>query len=320
MANSGKELEELVKVVESVFLPIGFDISTREKIFNDDGIQIAELDVTVTGKLGTTEIRWLIECRDRPSEGPAPSSWVEQLYGRRHRLGFNKVTAVSTTGFSPGAIEFAKNVGIELRAVEEIEPDNIKNWCLVENMSVCKTVGDLKNISINIADADNEQGKELIELFQHCNNKAKIFFHTGTGQKFNIDEIWVDAMNQVPNLTENVEPNLSPRRKTITVNYTNPESRYKLILQGKDVHILSIEFIADISIEQTTTPISKVTQYGTVNDNTPIAESIHFKFDGGNTIQGLAIHKITNQADTKIIVTKESSSDPKGQNYKEEKK
>ena len=99
MGNSGKNLELLVKKVEEILLPEGFRVESREKIFNDEGVQVAELDVLISGKLSTTEIQWLIECRDRPSEGSAPTSWIEQLVGRRDRLKLNKVTAVSTTGF-----------------------------------------------------------------------------------------------------------------------------------------------------------------------------------------------------------------------------
>lgn len=91
MPDSGKNIELLVKVVENILLPKGFTVTVREKIFNDKGIQIAELDVLVSGKLGSTQVDWLIECRDRPSEGSSPISWIEQLVGRRDRLGLTKL-------------------------------------------------------------------------------------------------------------------------------------------------------------------------------------------------------------------------------------
>ena len=78
-------------------MPEGIRVTTNDKIYNDEGIQIAEFDIEVRGKLGSMDFSWLIECRDRPSSGPAPGSWIEQLLGRRTRFGFNKVTAVSTT-------------------------------------------------------------------------------------------------------------------------------------------------------------------------------------------------------------------------------
>ena len=115
MKPDGKQLESLVAFVEEKLVPDGFSVSKNERIYNDVGIQIAEFDIEIHGKIGSTEISWLIECRDRPSSGPAPASWIEQLVGRRTRFKFNKVTAVSTTGFASGASEFALSEGIEIR-------------------------------------------------------------------------------------------------------------------------------------------------------------------------------------------------------------
>lgn len=100
MTNSGKHLEEFVKQIESFLLPQGFTIDSRERVFNDEGIQIAEFDIVIEGKVGSAPFKMLIECRDRPSDGPAPGSWIEQLVGRRSRFDFDKVVAVSTTGFA----------------------------------------------------------------------------------------------------------------------------------------------------------------------------------------------------------------------------
>src|SRR5688572_22043390 len=103
MTSDGKALEALVAFVEQTLLPSGFDIKTNKLVRDGDGNLIAEFDVQIRGKVGSTEIAWLIECRDRPSDGPQPGAWIEQLVGRRDRFLFNKVTAVSTTGFAVGA-------------------------------------------------------------------------------------------------------------------------------------------------------------------------------------------------------------------------
>lgn len=111
MPSDGKNLEALVAAVEKLHLPEGFKVTTNKRVY-EDGVQVAELDVIVEGRLGTTDIKWLIECRDRPSEGPAPNAWIEQLIGRKQRFNFNKITAVSTTGFAPGADKLAEQGGI----------------------------------------------------------------------------------------------------------------------------------------------------------------------------------------------------------------
>lgn len=128
MSNDGRQLEELVAFVEKTLLPQGYEVRANERVYNEEGVQVAELDVEVRGKIGSTNITWLIECRDRPADGPAPGYWIEQLVGRRTRFGFNKVTAVSTAGFAAGAIEFARSQNIELREVKTLTVDEFKDW------------------------------------------------------------------------------------------------------------------------------------------------------------------------------------------------
>lgn len=120
MKNSGKQLEQLIKEIEQRLLPEGFNVDLNNRVFNEDGVQLAEFDIVITGKLGSSSIKWLIECRDRPSQGAAPGSWIEQLAGRKARFNFQQVIAVSTTGFAKGVKDFAERSGITLRTVNKI--------------------------------------------------------------------------------------------------------------------------------------------------------------------------------------------------------
>ncbi len=117
---SGAELERLVADIERLLAPEGVSVEVRQRVFGDDGVQIAEFDVIIRGSVGSSSINWLIECRDRPSEGSAPSKWIEQLVGRRNVHGFDKVFAASTTGFSSGATDIAQRHGITLRIVDDM--------------------------------------------------------------------------------------------------------------------------------------------------------------------------------------------------------
>jgi hypothetical protein len=79
MTKTGKQLEQIVKQIEKLLLPSNFQIKSNERVFNEEGVQIAEFDIEIEGRLGSTDIKWLIECRDRPANGPAPGSWIENL-------------------------------------------------------------------------------------------------------------------------------------------------------------------------------------------------------------------------------------------------
>ncbi|MCA8914660.1 MAG: restriction endonuclease [Planctomycetes bacterium] len=129
MTNDGKKLERFVASVERRVLKIdGWSVETNKKLFDDNGKQIAEFDVIITGGVGTASFTWLIECRDRPSEGAAPGAWIEQLYGRREKYGFSKVTAVSTTGFTDDARKYAESRHIELRELRKLDDIDVEKW------------------------------------------------------------------------------------------------------------------------------------------------------------------------------------------------
>jgi len=119
MKDSGKPLERLVRAIEEQLLPEGFEVSSNDRVI-EDGVQLAEFDIVISGRLGSTDFKWLIECRDRPSQGAAPGAWIEQLVSRRSRFSFDKVIAVSTSGFAGGAIKYASEQGILLRTVTKV--------------------------------------------------------------------------------------------------------------------------------------------------------------------------------------------------------
>lgn len=117
MTSDGRALERLVADLKALLLGTGFTVAGNDRVFDNEGNQLAEFDVTIEGRFGSTRFKWLIECRDRPSEGPAPGSWIQQLAGRRQQFDFDKIVAVSTTGFSPGATHAARELNVTLRTV-----------------------------------------------------------------------------------------------------------------------------------------------------------------------------------------------------------
>jgi len=302
MANTGKELEAFVREVESVFLPHGFKISSNDKVFDKEGKHIAEFDVVISGRLGTTEINWLIECRDRPSGGAAPVGWIEQLFGRRDRFNFNKVTAVSTTGFSPGAKEYAVSKGIELRSVKDIRPDTMLSWFNAEHLIHNKIFANLKHVRLIIPRLPKELKKPLPG--KQITNK-NILTHTTEDKMFNLFDAWSNSMVQIPNIDKDIEPNKAPKTKIFPVKFINPESRYVINLQGKDFQIEGAIFHVDVSIVRDLIPISKITQYTIEQQRQdPLAESVHFELNDGFRDLDIAIHRVSNQDQTKILISR----------------
>jgi len=304
MVKLGKDLERLVREVEETLLPEGFSVSANEHAFGDEGNQLAEFDIQITGNLGSTFIKWLIECRDRPSQGAAPGSWIEQLVGRRHRFGFNKVTAVSTTGFAKGAEKYAREEGIELRIVEQLTADSITDWLLISELDVTKYLGTLHHAELIPDDSEVEQS--IIESLRTYIRKAKaehkILTDKRNGRMVSMSAAWQEIINTNRQFFDGLVPNGPTRQAKIRVNYTNPAKRYQVSTDEGPIDIVQIVFRAELSIVYNKVPVSKITQYSKALKQEVIAQSAHFEIEAGDKTIDLTLRNFGKKDKTLVSV------------------
>jgi len=287
MASDGKQLEALVAYVERSLLPPGFDVRTNERVLNDEGVQIAEFDIEVRGKIGTTEIAWLIECRDRPGSGPAPGAWIEQLVGRRMRFGFNKVTAVSTTGFARGAADFANAQGIEIREVKSLDPSEFSDWLALTSMQQIRRVTDLKHAQINLDPAETTQAKlAALEAIKGAGGNDPILRSTSSGVHVNAQQAFFGVIQENEGAFEGVEPG-TPRQVQVVANYPD-EDHYVIATHEGDVHVKQIVFVGELRVEEIVVPIDRTVEY--------------VRSDGGSVISQVASFAPQDLLGTKIVL------------------
>lgn len=260
MSSDGKQLEALVAFVERELLPPGFVVKSNERVFNDEGIQIAEFDIEVNGKVGTTTISWLIECRDRPGQGAAPGSWIEQLVGRRTRFGFNKVTAVSTTGFAAGAVDFAKQQGIELREVASLAPEEFKDWLHITEMHQIRRVTDLKHATIFLSPTASEDLKNAaMEVIKRAAGNDSILVSSSSGARSNMNQAFFGAVQSIDDAFKDVVGG-KPTKVRLISNYLDHD--HFLIETGLGVvRVTQIEFLGELRIETSVVPVVKTVEY-----------------------------------------------------------
>lgn len=67
-----------------------------------------------------------VECRHRSR--PQDKLWIEQLAGKRQLLNADAVIAVSSSGFSKGAIAAAKYLGVHYRQLTDISLEEAGSW------------------------------------------------------------------------------------------------------------------------------------------------------------------------------------------------
>jgi hypothetical protein len=306
MTSDGKQLESLVSFVEQTLVPQGFDVQTNTKVFNDEGIQIAEFDVEIRGKIGTTDIAWLIECRDRPSQGAAPASWIEQLVGRRARFGFNKVTAVSTTGFAPGAKEFAESEGIELREVAKLSPEHFSDWLLMRDIASIKMKTHLLHATIIIREEEStERREELARVIAAHSDDMPLLRSISTGERVPLKNAFLGAVNGVEGLFDDIEPNKAGKRIKLHVRYTNKDDHFVVDTDLGEIRVESIIFYGELSIEQRSVPLNITTEYRQSKDGEVISQVAGFESQDmlGHEF-ALELHKLTETGETHVLLRK----------------
>ena len=300
---AGKQLEELVATIEGLLLPRGFDVKKNTRVYNDNGVQIAEFDIEIRSKLGSGEIAWLIECRDRPGDGPAPGAWIEQLASRRSRFKFNKVTAVSTTGFAEGAIEYAKEAGIDLRAVEEIAPELV-GWLRVGTVIGRQSCPFLYHADLVIA---GEESPETTAALQAALASAGTdplnapILRTITGVCGTIAQAFTSVVVEHPEVWDDVVPNQEGKPVLLNVNY---EDQGQFVLESTvgPLRVARIVFHAVLIRKEVKAPLDGVQQYRAVGSEGSISQSAGFTVPFGDMTIDLKLHRLVESGETHITV------------------
>ena len=278
MDTNGKQLERLVALIEKLYLPEGFEITTNEKVY-DDGVQIAEFDIEIRGRLGTTEVRWLIECRDRPTEGPAPSSWIEQLVGRRGRFGFNKVTAVSTTGFAKGASDFAKREGIETRQVKALTPEDFADWLVMRSIIQVEQSGRLEHATFVIDENENPERQEAFRATISAKGTSEeILRWIETNKTYRAALAFEAPISEKPEAYDDVVPG-QPKPLTLTVSYPDDRAHFVVDTSTGPVRVRQIIFRGALTITRKEIPLSGTVEYAHAASGESISQSASFEFE-----------------------------------------
>lgn len=281
---TGKSLERIVSEIEAHLIPMGLTVERRTRVFDDDGVQVAEFDLQVKGRVGSTDFHWLIECRDRPSNHSEPGSWIQQLAGRRQAYEFDKVTAVSTSGFSPGAVRDAELLNVELRTISPVDREAVSDWFRLETVSVFVLRSNVQDAKVFYTAEATEAAKRWVEANRSsCTFLDKCLYSQETGELHSILEAWQGFINQRPEFGLQFKENLDSQQINQTVNYVNPQSRFEFTTPHGKVAIRAIRFKVDLSIEQDAIPIEKFSEYREILGDRKIAQTvaIPFEFEGG---------------------------------------
>lgn len=302
MKSDGKQLEALVAFVEETLVPPGFEVKANSRVFNDEGVQIAEFDIEIRGKVGSTSIAWLIECRDRPGHGAAPGSWIEQLVGRRERFGFNKVTAVSTTGFAAGASDYARRAGIELREVQTLSPASFEGWLRISAMTQVNKIHDLNHARIMISSAATQEVKVAAQsVIERAAGNDAFLVAALTKEHVTALQVFMAAVQTEPTAFDGVTVE-APKKVCIFGEYPGDDHFYIETDVG-NARVDRIEFFGELRIEENSIPVVRTVEYRHAETGEVISQLAAF---APNSISGmnyaLELHRIGTDGETHLIM------------------
>ena len=112
--------QKLILRIHEQLAPAGIEVTVEESGFTEEPSSCAprETDVKIIMQTSSGTERIAIECRDHARVQEV--GWIDSLIGKYIDLGFDKVVAVSSSGFSSTALAKAEKFKIECRTLDEV--------------------------------------------------------------------------------------------------------------------------------------------------------------------------------------------------------
>jgi hypothetical protein len=270
MARAGRDLELTIKKLEECNLPIGAKINSPGFLIDRITGQSREVDILIEQKIGTFDIKIVIECRDRKSS--QDTTWIEQLKTKFDDIKADRIIVVSSGKYTSQAIEKAKFYNIELRRLEEINSDLIKSWWKVEFVNLHFTQINIISAGVVI---DDEPEDELPNIISKLDLNKEIFYSSKDDRFFSLNAIVTGAINGIANswcLFH--EPNKT-FRKYIDLMVDPSDSIYFVEVEGEKYFISQINVVVDITFIQRNEPINRSAVYS--NEKEELSYLIEYK-------------------------------------------
>jgi hypothetical protein len=312
-ANDGKPLQNLAEFIETALHPVGFEVVTNWCEFDADGNLLAEFDIQFVGTHMNSGYKWLIECRDRPSQGAAPGSWIEQLVGRRSRFKFDKVTAVSSTGFAPGAAAYAAAEDIELKEVRSLTPQHFSDWLRLENIEVMDPNWRITDAGFTVATGmDQALTNALNDILSDSASNGRqndpLIKGVETGTCRSLNDIFWQITWELGDWQKLI-PGDPPKAVNVAADLRSSGSLFVIETSQGPAQIEKISLVGDIWVTKTLIPISKSLEYRRFDQDGFIAQSADFEsHDDGKSKVKFGLHHIPESGYTHLVVKREPSS------------
>ncbi len=284
MTRKGRDLEKLVALLEQNLGPQGIQITSPDYIRGKNSNSNREVDISLRSQFGSSDILVIFECRDR--KGTEDVTWIEQLATKRKDVGANKAVAVSSTGFSSGAKNVAKLEDIELRTLEEVNPNDFLSWFGLKYISFLNKC--VKFFDFNVVLSSSDVKPEVTSyLNKHFEIYSPIFQRKKDGKMVSFMDFWESFSFE--SIYFDITPNGSTVKRKFHLSHS--DQQYCLQIPCKngavDIDCFVVETELSIKIEQKT--LSNVHFYR--DDDKIVAKTAEFEFEHMGDKHAFGLHQ-----------------------------
>jgi hypothetical protein len=306
LASDGRQLECLVRQIEEFLLPAGCSVEARQRRYIEGGVPLAEFDLVIRGRFGSTNIVWLIECRDRPKAGPAPAEWIEQLIGRRQTHGFSRVTAVSSTGFSDGAKAIGSSGDIELRSVSAVSAEAISNWLRFAEVNIEKRLAKSLGGSVFVDPRESrDRINAALSTLQASKGEAQVLLIPEVGKRLCFAEAFQRAVDARGNMFDSVIPNHpTGRRVEFRTNYPNADGRLIVETTRGQVEVQGVRYTGRLLVNLMPVALGTVREYKRDQSGAIIAQIAEFPVQLKAGQFSLDLHRFAETGEVRAVARK----------------
>jgi len=185
MSKESDDFEKQIARIHDLLEGLDASVTWNDKISDPDNLtQFRQIDFTVR----KNDIFTIGECRFRKQ--PEDVKWIEELIGRRLSLNADKVIAVSSSGFTKGAVKKAYAHGVMIRNFFEISEKELSTW------------GEKTKITITFATLNNLTFKIPLDNF----NNGNFDLTDKNGKKINL----LPTLQKIAFEIDNLRPSVMP--------------------------------------------------------------------------------------------------------------
>ena len=230
-------------LIEGCLVPEGARVKSPDHVLDKTTGRTREVDVSIRMRVGSVPVLILVECRDRKRpEGP---EWIEQIAQKAANLRAAKLVAASTSGFTRGALEMARTLGIETRRIQEITADDVSDWCRVGEVVIFHAKSALHHTSLELPfTAEGQFDDEDVRIAKSWSYEDRNFIRKIDGTRLGLNGIHQAVMND-PKAWRGIKPDAPKKTRQVIVDYPTVSDRYQFPARRGPLDIVRIRLHVD---------------------------------------------------------------------------